>query len=57
MEHQDVRVNSKLVDKEYKTTVTKFRGRDAITIPSDMLQLFNLNIMQACALNDIFWIK
>ena len=57
MEHQDIRVNSKLVDKEYKTTVTKFQGRDAITIPSDMLQSFNLNIMQACVLNDIFWIK
>ena len=54
MEHQDVRLNSKLVDKNYKTTVTKFRGRDAITIPSDMLQSLSLTIMQACALNGFF---
>ena len=57
MEHQDVRINSKLVDKNYKTTVSKFRGRDAITMPSDMLQSFSLSIMQACALNVFFLIK
>ena len=57
MEHQDVRLNSKLVDKNYKTTITKFQGRDAITIPSDMLQLMSLSITQVCALNVVFFIK
>ena len=54
MEHQDKRINSKLVDKNYKTSVVKFRQQDAITVPSDMLHSLNLNIIQACALRNIF---
>ena len=57
MDHQDVRINSKLVDKNYKTSVAKFRQQDAITFPSEMLRSLSLNIMQACALRNIFHVK